>query len=124
MGAYTSIVSRALSRRFCSGQASPVRILCSRSHSLMIMTRTSWLMASSILRRFSACCSSMLENWILVSLVTPSTSRATSAPKADLTSSMVMGVSSTTSWSREAAMLSVSMPRSSTSRATASGWQI
>ena len=68
------MVSRALSRRFCSGHASPVRILWRRSQSLMIMTRTSRLMASSILRRFSACSSSMFENWILVSLVTPSTS--------------------------------------------------
>ena len=124
MGAYTSMVSRALSRRFCSGHASPVRMLCSRSHSLMIITRTSRLMASSILRRFSACSSSMLENWILVSLVTPSTNRATSSPKAAFRSSSVVGVSSTTSCSRAAAMLSESMPRSSTSRATASGWQI
>ena len=107
MGAYTSMVSRALSRRFCSGQASPVRMLCSRSQSLMIITRTSRLMASSILRRFSACSSSMLENWILVSLVTPSTSRATSSPKAAFRSSSVVGVSSTTSCSRAAAMLSV-----------------
>ena len=88
------------------------------------MTRTSRLMASSILRRFSACSSSMFENWIFVSLVTPSTSRATSSPKAAVRSASVVGVSSTTSCSRAAAMLSVSMPRSSTRRATASGWQI
>ena len=44
--------------------------------------------------------------------------------KAAVRAVSVVGVSSTTSWSRAAAMLSLSMPRSSTRRATASGWQI
>ena len=53
-----------------------------------------------------------------------STSAATSSPKVAVRSVSVVGVSSTTSWSRAAAMLSLSIPRSSTRRATANGWQI
>ena len=39
-------------------------------------------MARNILRRFSACCSSWVRVLNLLSLVTPSTRRATSAPEA------------------------------------------
>ena len=124
MGAYTSIVSSALSRRFCSGQESPVRILCSLSHSFISITRTSWLMAISILRRFSACCSSTEENLMRPSFVTPSTKRATSAPNCAFTSSRVVSVSSTLSCSRAATTLSVSRPKSTTRQATARGWLI
>ena len=122
MGAYTSIVSSALSRRFCGGQPSPVRMLCSRSHSLMSITRTSWLIARSILRRFSACCSSTEENWMRVSFVTPSTSSGTSAPNFAFSASSATPVSSTTSCKSAAMMLSVSRPSSATRHATATGW--
>ncbi len=57
-------------------------MLWSRSASLMITTRASSAMAMNIFRMFSACCSSVeraLPN--LLSLVTPSTRRATSRPK-------------------------------------------
>ena len=57
-----------------------VRMLWSRSPSLMSTTRTSSAMATSILRMFSAWCSSALRTWILPSLVTPSTSFATWSP--------------------------------------------
>ena len=58
----------------------------------------SWAIASSILRMFSACCCSWL--WVLNfdSLVTPSTSWATSAPKRSSTSVRLYSVSSGTSW--------------------------
>ena len=64
----------------------------------------SWAIASSILRMFSACCSSCecVEN--LDSFVTPSTSWATSAPKRSSTSARLYSVSSGTSWRRAASM--------------------
>ena len=61
--------------------ASMVRMLCVRSASLTRMTRRSRTIASSILRKLSACASSRLLNLIWSSLVTASTSSATSAPK-------------------------------------------
>ena len=48
-----------------------VRILCSRSQILMRITRMSWAMAMSILRRFSICSSSLETYCTRVSLVTP-----------------------------------------------------
>ncbi len=57
-----------------------VLMLCRRSPSLMRTTRTSSAMATSILRMFSAWCSSAVRTWILPSLVTPSTSLATWSP--------------------------------------------
>ena len=57
----------------CSGNAAIVRMLCSRSASLMIRTRRSFAIATSILRIVAACCSSFESNWIRSSLVTPST---------------------------------------------------
>ena len=56
------------------------------------------------------------------SLVTPSTSSATSGPKAAFTSSAVVSVSSTESCSSAATTESVSKPRSTTRHATATGW--
>ena len=56
--------------------------------------------ASSILRKFSACRSSLDENEIAPSLVTPSTTWATSAPNSSLMRSIGVCVSSTMSWSR------------------------
>ena len=53
-----SPASRArCARCFAGGTASSVRMLCRRSASLIRMTRTSRAMASSILRKFSACAS-------------------------------------------------------------------
>ena len=55
-------------------------MLCSRSASLIISTRRSRAIATSILRKFSACRSSREEKVSLPSLVTPSTSSAISLP--------------------------------------------
>ena len=71
-----------------------VRMLCSRSHTLMRITRISRLMAMSIFRRFSICSSSLVTNCILVSLVTPSTSSATVGLNRLAISSWVEAVSS------------------------------
>ena len=77
-----SRASRARCGGACSGPtASSVRMLCSRSASLIRMTRTSRAIASSILRKFSACASSCVSNSILSSLETPSTRSATGLPK-------------------------------------------
>ena len=81
----------------------------------------SWAIASSILRMFSACCCSWL--WVLKrdSLVTPSTSWATSGPKCSSTSLSANSVSSGTSW-RSAAWIAIgSMPSSATIWAVAIG---
>ena len=67
--------------RRSGGRAESVRMLCSRSASLMRMTRMSLAIAMSILRRFWLCCSASDSNLILPSLVTPSTRSATSSPK-------------------------------------------
>src|SRR5881409_3551829 len=58
---------------------SRVRMLCRRSASFTRMTRMSSTIASSILRKFSACRSSLDENRMALILVTPSTTWATSA---------------------------------------------
>ena len=71
-----------------------------RSASLTMMTRISSTMASSILRKLSAWRSSAEKKSSLVSLVTPSTQRATSSPNSLRTCSTVTLVSSTTSCSR------------------------
>ena len=102
-------------------RCSSVRMLCSRSASLMITTRTSLTMASSILRTFSAWRSSRLANWILSILVTPSTMCATCSPKRAEISSVVTGVSSTASCSRPAAMAVESSFISASTCATSSG---
>ena len=59
-----------------------VRMLCSRSASLTMMTRMSVTIASSILRMLSACRSSRECRFSLPILVTPSTQRATSIAEA------------------------------------------
>ena len=124
MGAYISIVSRLFSRCFLGDWYSMVRILCSRSQTLMRITRISRLMAMSILRRFSICSSSLVTNCILVSLVTPSTSSATAGLNFLAISSWVEAVSSMQSWSRAATSASMSSSRSATISATAMGWMI
>ena len=72
----------------------------------------SWAIASSILRMFSACCCSWLWVLNLDSLVTPSTSWATSAPNFSSTSVRLNSVSSGTSWRRAAWIAIVSIPSS------------
>ena len=57
-----SRVSCAILIRRSSGRWCSVRMLCSRSASLTRMTRMSSTIASSILRKFSACRSSLDEN--------------------------------------------------------------
>ena len=64
-----------------SGRAAIVRMLWSRSASLMSRTRMSLAMATSILRMVAACWASLVSNWSRSSLVTPSTMAATSGPK-------------------------------------------
>ena len=51
-------------RRFIGGMTPSVRMLCMRSASLTMMTRMSRTMASSILRKLSACASWRFLNWI------------------------------------------------------------
>ena len=71
----------AMRLRFSAGIAPRVCMLCRRSASLIRMTRTSRAIASSILRKFSACACCSDANASLSSLDTPSTSRATALPK-------------------------------------------
>ncbi len=87
-----------------------------------MMTRMSRTMASSIFLKLSACASARLRNWIWSSLLTPSTSSATSAPKRVVISSLAIGVSSMTSWRIAAIMVSASRCRSASRSATATGW--
>src|SRR5215831_5328372 len=74
-----------------------------------------------IRRMCSACCCWSDRNSIRLSLVTPSTRRATEGPNSEATSSMVTSVSSTVSWSSAAASVWASRPRSARIRATWSG---
>ena len=100
-----------------------VRMLCSRSASLISTTRMSLAMARNILRRVSAWASSRLAKFSWLSLVTPSTSRATSSPNCSRTTSSVQpSTSSTQSCSRPAAMVVASSIRSVRITATATGW--
>ncbi len=80
--------------------------------------------AMNILRRFSTCCSSSVENSTRVSLVTPSTSSATVWPNCSEMSRKEAEVSSMQSCRRAPQMASVSRPISETISATASGWMM
>ena len=95
-------------------------MLCSRSASLMTSTRMSRDIATIILRMVSACAESPYLT--LSSLVTPSTSWATSSPKSARTCSRVYGVSSTVSCSSAATSVDSVMPMSARIVVTASGW--
>ena len=86
----------------------------------MTSTRMSRDIATIILRMVSACAESPYLT--LSSLVTPSTSWATSSPKSALTCSRVYGVSSTVSCSRAATSVGSVMPMSARIVVTASGW--
>ena len=68
-------------------------------------------MATIILRMFSACSSSAVVKDICDSLVTPSTSRATSSPNCSRTASMDMPVSSTTSCSKRGVRVGAVQPQ-------------
>ena len=81
----TSRVSRAFFACFSGGKKRMVRMLCRRSQTLITSTRGSWLMATTILRTVSP--SAAEPRATLSSLVTPSTSRATSGPKSPVRSS-------------------------------------
>ena len=96
-------------------------MLCSLSASLMMSTRRSLAIATSILRSEAAWWRSRVVNSTRSSLVTPSTILATSAPKSASTSASVRSVSSMTSCSRAAATLTSSRPRRATMRATLRG---
>ena len=75
-----SSVSWAIFLALSGGRKSSVRMLCRRSASLIMSTRRSRAMATSILRKFSAWRSSREEKASLPILVTPSTRSAISAP--------------------------------------------
>src|SRR6266852_4657123 len=90
-----SSVSREIFRRFTSGRGSSVRMLWRRSASLMRTTRRSSAIATIIFRMFSACCCWSVRIEMRPSLVTPSTSRATSAPNSVSISSAVSAVAAT-----------------------------
>ena len=80
-------------------------------------------MATTILRKFSACFSTLVfpaENW--ESLVTPSTRSATSSPKSSAISSRVARVSSMVSWRRPVTIDASSSRSSERIPATSSGW--
>ena len=120
-----SMVSLAFSFCFSGFINSRVRILWRRSASFMRITRMSFAMARNIFRRFSAWISTLSmdqDSW--VSLVTPSTKRATSGPNTSVISSRVITVSSTTSWRIPATMLSLSSSRSARMMATQRGWMM
>jgi hypothetical protein len=93
-----------------------------RSASFTRITRMSRAIASSILRKFSACFSSRDVKLIWPIFVTPSTSVAISVPKSDSTWSSVASVSSTVSWRSPVAMLGTSSRMSAMMLATESGW--
>jgi hypothetical protein len=84
-------------------------------------TRMSSTMASIILRRFSACASSLEEKSILLILVTPSTMWATCSPNSWRISTVVTEVSSTESCRRPAAMETESIFMSARTLPTSSG---
>ena len=119
-GAKISRTSRDLRSCFSLGRYRSVRMLCSRSASLMTSTRISRDIATTILRTVSASADSPYLT--LSSLVTPSTSAATSSPNSPRSSVSVYGVSSTVSCSSAAQIVSVFMPSSARMVATASGW--
>jgi hypothetical protein len=116
-----SSVSRAIRSCFVSGSDAMVRMLWRRSASLMIRTRMSFAIATSILRIVAACCASLESNWSRSSFVTPSTIALTSGPKSRSSSSLVTAVSSTASWSSAAATVTSSRPSSATIIATPTG---
>ena len=97
-------------------------MLCSRSASLISRTRQSLAMATSILRMVAACCASLESNCRRSSLVTPSTTLATTGPN-----SLVDGLEGEAGVldrvvQQAAATVGASRPSSATMVATATGW--
>ena len=86
----------------------------------MTSTRMSRDIATIILRMVSACAESPYLT--LSSLVTPSTSAATSSPKSERSCPNVYDVSSTVSCSRAATSVGSVMPMSARIVVTARGW--
>ena len=86
----------------------------------MTSTRMSRLIATIILRMVSPWAFSPYRS--LSSLVTPSTSWATSSPNSSRSCSREYGVSSTVSWSSAATRVASVMPSSARMLVTASGW--
>src|SRR5580704_16772313 len=117
-----SIVSRAMRCWRSESRYSSVRILCRRSASLITTTRTSFTIASSILRTFSAWRASGASRSKRLILVAPSTRRATSAPKCSEIVSSGIFVSSTTSCSSAAQREVTSSFMSARMCATSTGW--
>ena len=117
-----SSVSRATSACLAALSAPSVRMLCSRSDSLIMSTRGSFAIATSILRSVAACWACLEAKRTRSSLVTPSTMAATSGPKSSASPTSSTLVSSTASCSSAAAIDVSSRPRSATTPATATGW--
>ncbi len=97
-------------------------MLWRRSASLTSTTRRSEIIASSILRNVSACSSTRETYENLPIFVRPSTSSATSAPNCWAIDSLVVSVSSRTSWSRPTTIETSSALRSARIEATFKGW--
>ena len=116
-----SSVSSAMRLRESGGTNSSVRMLCRRSASLTSSTRTSSAIASSSLRRFSACLASRETSSSRFSLVRPSTSAPISWPNSWSISARVASVSSIVSCSSAATMVASSSLRSVRIAATSSG---
>ncbi|MNT38643.1 hypothetical protein D3C72_1748460 [compost metagenome] len=108
--------------RLSSRIASRVRILCRRSASLTMMTRMSRAIASSILRKFSACADSLVWYSSRSSLDRPSTRSAMVRPNFSLSVGLLTPVSSSTSCISAAAKPCASRRQSVSIAATASGW--
>ena len=125
IGEYISSVSLAFSFCFSGFMYFNVLILCSLSASFISMTLISFAIARNIFLRFSACNSILsLSHESCVSFVTPSTKLATSSPNILLSSASVRTVSSTTSCSIPATIVSLSSSRSASIFATQRGWII
>ncbi len=79
------------------------------------------VIASIILRKLSACASALERALIRVSLLTPSTSSATSAPNRPARSGLLTAVSSSTSCSSAAMIVAASSRMLASRLATARG---
>ena len=96
-------------------------MLCSLSASFIMRTLISFDIARNIFRKFSAWISSFDSNFMVPSLVTPSTKRAISSPKSATSCSLVYSVSSTTSCKSPPTIVASSIPISARIRATLIG---
>ena len=120
-----SRASRARRGGACAGgTASSVRMLCSRSASLIRMTRTSRAIASSILRKFSACASCCDWNSIGRAWRRRRRGRRPACRSASRSRPSVTSVSSITSCSSAAISACASRCQSARISATASGCEM